>query len=98
MTFVRQTAGGVELTLKVVPGASRDRILGPLGDALKVQVAAAPERGRANASVVELLAVALGVPRRSVQLLAGLHQPRKTVLIVGLSEAEVAQRLSRRGR
>lgn len=44
------------LTVKVVPGSSRDQIVGWLGDALKVKVTAPPEKGRANAAVVAILA------------------------------------------
>ena len=64
------------LRLRVSPGAGRSEIVGRHGDAWRVRVAAAPERGKANASVVELLA---GVSRsgaagRSRRRRAGLAQ------------------------
>ena len=65
-----------------------------MGDRLKVAVTAAPERGRANAAVVRLIAVALGVPRSQVCLTAGKTAPFKTVEIDGLVEAEIRKRLS----
>jgi len=71
------------LHLKVVPKASRDRVVGWVGDRLKVQVTAAPERGKANAAVVEVLAAALGVPRNRVRIVAGETSPLKTVEIEG---------------
>jgi uncharacterized protein YggU (UPF0235/DUF167 family) len=43
------------LTVKVVPGSSRDQIVGGLGDALKIKVTAPPEKGRGNEAVVSLL-------------------------------------------
>ena len=54
----------MRLELKVVPKASRDRVVGWLGDRLKVQVRAAPERGKANAAVEALLAEILGAGLR----------------------------------
>lgn len=93
MPFVKSTPDGCELTLKVVPGASRERVVGPLGDALKVQVAAAPERGNANAAVLDLLAEALGVPRRQIELVRGQTQPRKVVRVTGLDAAQARARL-----
>lgn len=36
------------LSLKLVPGSSRDEVVGWLGDSLKVKVKAPPEKGRAN--------------------------------------------------
>jgi len=38
------------LKVKVVPGSSRDEIVGWLGDALKIKVMAPPEKGKANVS------------------------------------------------
>jgi len=81
MRFVKPVRGGFEITVKVVPGASRDRIVGPLGDALKVQVSAPPERGKANAAVESLLASVLGLQSRDVAVVRGQTSPRKTVLV-----------------
>jgi uncharacterized protein (TIGR00251 family) len=85
--------GGAVFAVKAVPGSSRDAIAGVLGDALKVAVAAPPERGRANARLCELLAEALGVARGNVQVVAGAGGPRKQVLVRGLAAAEVIHRL-----
>lgn len=81
------------LSVKVVPGSSRNRIAGKLGDALKVQVAAAPERGKANQAVIELLAGALGVKPGQIELVSGHAQPRKVFRIVGLEQAALDEKL-----
>ena len=77
----------MRLPLKVVPKASRDRIAGWVGERLKVQVRAAPERGRANAAVEALLAEALGLPRRAVRVVAGRASPEKLVEIDASEDA-----------
>jgi uncharacterized protein (TIGR00251 family) len=76
----------LRLHLKVVPKASRDRVVGWVGDRLKVQVTAAPERGKANEAVAGVLAAALGVPRVRVRIVAGETSPLKTVEIDGGDE------------
>ena len=83
----------LRLPVKVSPKASRSRIQGWLGDTLKVAVTAAPERGKANAAVEELLAEALDLPGRAVQVVAGHTQARKLVQIEGLDAAGVRARL-----
>lgn len=85
-TTMTQTAEHtLELRIKVVPGSSRDRIAGLLGDRLKVAVSAPPEGGKANKAVCKLLASALGVPTRDVSVTAGHTQPQKTTTILGVT-------------
>jgi uncharacterized protein len=81
------------LQVKVVPGASRNRVVGMLGDALKVQVAAAPERGKANAAVIEVLAEFFGVKEVQIELISGQTQPRKTFVVNGVSDKIFRQKL-----
>lgn len=88
-------AGGIMLKVKVVPGASRSRIAGLLGDRLKVSVAAPPEGGKANRAVCELVAHALGVPARDVEVVEGHTQPRKTLAFQGVSLCQSIERLGR---
>lgn len=90
---MKTTAEGVELRVKVVPGASRSRIDGLYGDCLKVRVAAPPERGQANRAVVSLLAKRLGLGESHVAVVGGLTSPRKIVRISQISAAQVAAAL-----
>ena len=87
-------AGGLQFSLKVVPGASRDRIIGALGDALKVAVAAPPEGGAANKAVTVLLAAGLGVPTANVQIVRGHSKPRKEVVVAGIAADALAAKLA----
>ena len=61
---------------------------------LKIAVTAPPVDGAANAAVIELLAKALGIPARQVEVIAGASSRRKTVRISGVSRELVEQRLS----
>jgi uncharacterized protein (TIGR00251 family) len=84
----------VRLDLKVVPGASRDRVVGWIGGRLKIQVSAPAERGRANEAVLALLAAVLELPRRGVRLVAGAASPLKSVE-VDADESRVRARVPR---
>ena len=91
---IRNEPGGAVLAVKVVPGASRDRIVGVLGDALKISTAAPPEKGKANAAVGKLLAKAINVAPKTVELVAGPTSPRKEFRIAGLTEASLRKKLA----
>lgn len=90
---IDERPGGVELAVKVVPGASRTEVKGLWGTALRVAVAAPPEGGKANAAVVKLLAGTLGVKKGAVTIVSGHGQPLKRVAVAGLCAADVRARL-----
>ena len=78
----------MKLKIKVVPKASKNAIAGWLGDELKIMVTAAPEKGKANKAVVEILSKALQLPKQSVKIIAGATSPRKIVELCGISKNE----------
>ena len=73
------------LRLRVVPCAHRAGIVGRYGDAWKVRVAAAPEAGKANDAVLDLLARTLDLPRHDLELTAGRASRDKVVVLEGLT-------------
>ena len=92
---LRDDDAGAVIAVKAVPGASRDRIVGALGDALKIATAAAPEKGKANKAIAATLAKALGVDKRSVELVAGPTGPRKEFRIAGMTAEQLRETLTR---
>lgn len=59
------------LNVRLQPRASRDEIVGPHGDALKIRITAPPVEGQANAHLIRFLADSFGVTRSAVTLLSG---------------------------
>ncbi len=92
MAWVRETGQGIEIDIKAVPGASRDRVVGLLGECLKVQISAAPEKGKANKAIESLLANSLGVRARDVAVVSGHTTARKTVRVTNVT-IETCRRL-----
>lgn len=84
----------VRVAIKVVPGASRTRLAGKLGDAFKIAVVEPAESGRANRAVVALVASVLGIAPSSVRVVHGTASARKTIEIDGLDEQTVHARLT----
>ena len=87
MPWARDEAGGVVLEVLVQPRASRTRAVGEHDGRLKVQLAAPPVDGEANAALIAFLAAALGVRRADVAILRGETGRRKTVRVAGASAA-----------
>ena len=94
----RRTDDGLELVVKVMPKAGRDAIVGTRTDAagrrrLVVRVSAAPEKGKANAAVIALLARALRVPKSAIAVVAG-ETARDKRLTIATRDEDVVARLA----
>lgn len=85
--------GGAVLEILAQPRASRSRVVGEHDGRLKIQLAAPPVDGEANAALLAYLAGALGVKRADVALLAGESGRRKRVRVSGLGADAAAARL-----
>ena len=81
------------LSVKAVPGASKTEFAGLKDRRLRVRIAAAPERGRANEALCAFIAKALGCGRREVSLAAGEKSPLKTLAIPVLHRAKLEELL-----
>jgi uncharacterized protein len=91
---IQQAGGSVTFSVKVVPRSSKTAIAGVLGDMLKIKLAAAPEKGKANESLVEFLADTLGVKRNMVIITSGLTSPVKTIQITGVTTEYLLDKLN----
>jgi uncharacterized protein len=80
--------------VKVVPASSRTVIVGVLDGMLKMRVTAAPEKGKANQSVIKFLAKKLGINKQAVTITAGLANPIKKICITGLAHNDILERLN----
>ncbi|HZN21226.1 MAG TPA: DUF167 domain-containing protein [Gaiellaceae bacterium] len=87
------TGPSTRLKLRVVPGVGRPGIVGRHGDAWKVRVSAAPERGKANEALLVELASVLDLSRRDVELVAGHSSRDKVALVRELPKGEIEARL-----
>ena len=59
------------LNIRVLPNASRDEIVGPHDDALKIRITVPPVDGKANAHLLKFLAKTFAVSKASVELISG---------------------------
>jgi|SRR5690606_13078022 len=84
----RRDPAGLSLFVRVTPNAGRDAIEGvEIRDdgraVLRLRVRAVPDRGKANAAAVALLARALGVPKSAMSVTSGETSRMKTIAVAG---------------
>jgi len=87
---------GVSVRVRLTPKGGRDDVEGWEADSvgvshLKARVRAAPESGKANAALVDLIAKTLDVSRSSVAVVGGEKARLKTVAVTGDTSALAAK-------
>jgi uncharacterized protein (TIGR00251 family) len=92
--MVRDTAQGAQFALRVQPRASRNAVVGLMGDAVKLALTAPPVDGKANAAVVEYLAELLRVSKSSVTIVSGETGRNKLIAVRGVTAEQVRKALN----
>lgn len=90
MTFLREQADAtsVSLSVHVQPKASRTRIAGLHGEALKLCITSPPVDGKANAAVIQFFAKLFKIPRAAVTIASGEASRDKRIILAGVSMAQ----------
>jgi uncharacterized protein (TIGR00251 family) len=69
------------LKVYLQPKASKNEIVGPYRDGIKVKVMVPPIEGKANEALIRLLATELGISPSHIEILKGLRSREKTIRI-----------------
>lgn len=93
MIDVRDIDGGASFAVKASAGGKRNAVVGVHGEALKVAVSAPRDKGKANEALVEVIAEALGVPKKAVKIVKGETSTDKRFLVSGLDAATLRLKL-----
>lgn len=90
MTYLREQAdsASVSLSIHVQPKASRTRLAGLHGEALKLCITSPPVDGKANAAVIEFFAKLFKIPKGAVTLAGGEASRDKRIILEGVSAPE----------
>ena len=75
--------GRLIFRVRVVPRASKSEVVGEHDGALRVRIAAPPVDGAANEELQRVLAKALNVPQRSVEITSGQTSKLKQISVTG---------------
>jgi uncharacterized protein len=85
---------GVVIRVKARPGARRNGLAGLHADALRVDVTAAAEKGKANEAIVGVLAEVFSLAKSQVELISPPANPHKRFLMAGVELTVAEARLA----
>jgi uncharacterized protein (TIGR00251 family) len=71
------------------PKSSKNEVVGPYRDGIKVKVTAPPIGGKANEALIRFLAKEFGISSSYFKIIKGHHSREKTLKILGLALQEL---------
>ena len=92
MPYIRQTENGVLLSVKARPNRPATRIISFDDDAVYIDIAAVPDKNKANKELVCCLEKLLGTGKGSVALVSGEKSHNKVVAVRGAGLFDIVQR------
>ena len=72
------------LKVYLQPKSSKNEIVGPYRDGIKVRITAPPIEGKANKGLIQFLSKELGIPPSQVEIIKGQRGREKTLSISGI--------------
>jgi uncharacterized protein (TIGR00251 family) len=84
---------GCLLKVRVSPSSSQDKILGYLGEELKISLSAPPVDGKANTALISFLSKTLSLKKSHLEIHSGHSSRSKVIKIKVLSKDETQGRL-----
>ena len=91
--FTELPNNSLSLNVYVQPRASRNRLAGMHGKAVKLCITAPPVDDKANTAVLAFLAKLFGLPKSALQIKTGRQTRNKQIIITNASLAQAQQAL-----
>jgi len=81
------------IKVKIVPGSSKNKIIGAYNDALKISITAPPVEGKANKKCIAYLAKYFDVAKSKIEIISGKNSKNKLIKIYDISQEKFLEKI-----
>ena len=85
-SYVKITGNDIIIKVKIVPGSSKNKIIGAYNDALKITITAPPVEGKANKKCIAYLAKYFDVAKSKIEIISGQSNRNKLIKIYDINQ------------
>ena len=93
MSIITETAEGITINIRLIPRVSANKVVGILGDAVKIRLQAPPIEGKANKALIKFLSKQLKVPASHITMISGETNRNKRILIYEVTKDYIIEKL-----
>jgi uncharacterized protein (TIGR00251 family) len=89
------TGNDIIVKVKIVPGSSKNKIIGVYNHALKITITAPPAEGKANKKCIAYLAKYFDIAKSKIEIISGQTSKNKLIKIYDISQKEFLEKIEK---
>ena len=93
--YFKITGNDIIVKVKIVPGSSKNKIIGVYNDSLKITITAPPVEGKANKKCIAYLAKYFDVAKSKIEIILGQTSKNKLIKIYDISKKEFLDKIDK---
>jgi len=93
--YFKITGNDIVIKVKIVPGSSKNKIVGVHNNAIKITITGPPVEGKANKKCIAYLAKYFDVAKSKIKIISGQTSKNKLIKIYDISQKEFLDKLEK---
>ena len=93
--YFKITGKDIVIKVKIIPGSSKNKIIGVYNDSLKITITAPPVEGEANKKCIAYLAKCFDVAKSKIEIISGKNGKNKLIKIYDFSQKEFLDKIEK---
>jgi len=89
------TGNDIIVKVKIVPGSSKNKIIGAYNNTLKISIAAPPVEGKANKKCIAYLAKYFDIAKSKIEIISGQTSKNKLIKIYDISQKDFLDKIEK---
>ena len=85
----------IVIKVKIVPGSSKNKIIGTYNGALKIAITAPPVEGKANKKCIAYLAKYFDIAKSKIEIISGQTSKNKLIRIYDIRKKDFLEKLEK---
>ncbi len=93
--YFKIAGNDIIVKVKIVPGSSKNKIIGVYNDSLKIAITAPPVEGKANKKCIAYLAKYFDVAKSKIEIISGQTSKNKLIKIYDISQKKFLEKIEK---
>ena len=93
--YFKITGKDIVIKVKIIPGSSKNKIIGVYNNSLKITITAPPVEGKANNKCITYIAKCFDVAKSKIEIISGQTSKNKLIKIYDISQREFLDKLEK---